>query len=264
LLADLSDALPEVLHALGAKAAADVDVAHLMAAVPALVRTVRYGDVRGSDTSAIATIIDALVVRICSGLPAAVTSLSDDAAAELRRHVDAVHQALALHAQSQGGNTGRERWFAAWAPIIDRRDVHGLLTGRVTRLRLDAGVVDRDDAARRFAAHLSIGAPALEKAAWVEGFLSGSGLLLVHDAELLLVLDEWVAGLDAHAFLDVLPLLRRTFGEYSAAERSNIADAVRRLASGPGPALVDDEQLDMDRAAGVLRTVALILGGRGE
>ena len=44
LLADLPDALGPVLRALDRRAAADSDVAHLMAAIPPLVRAVRYGE----------------------------------------------------------------------------------------------------------------------------------------------------------------------------------------------------------------------------
>ncbi|NEB72372.1 hypothetical protein G3I39_35655, partial [Streptomyces fulvissimus] len=51
LRAELSDALPEVMRALADRAALDTDVGHLAQALPALVRSVRYGDVRGTDTA---------------------------------------------------------------------------------------------------------------------------------------------------------------------------------------------------------------------
>jgi hypothetical protein len=100
------------------------------------------------------------------------------------------------------------------------------------------------------------------KAAWAEGFLGDSGLLLVHDRELLAVLDEWVSGLADDEFVDVLPVLRRAFGAFSSAERGNIADQLRHLAGGAvrRPA---EAPLDVARAEGVLRTVAFILGGPG-
>jgi hypothetical protein len=261
LLADLPDALGPVLRALDRRAAADSDVAHLMAAVPPLVRAVRYGDVRGTDTVALSAVIDALSARVCAGLPAAVTSLADDAAAQLRAVVDRMHGALALHGRGERGRDVYDRWIGELTALARRRDVHGLLLGRVVRLLADAGVLGMPEAARRFAAHLSIGIPASGKAAWAEGFLSGGGLLLVHDRDLLGVLDDWVAALADQDFIDVLPLLRRTFGEYSAPERANIAAAVKRLAGGaPGPARPGDDSLDAARAAGVLRTVAAILG----
>jgi Family of unknown function (DUF5682) len=260
LLADLPDALPTVLAALEAKAALDLDVVRLMAAVPALTRAVRYGDVRGTDTAAMSAVVDALLLRICAGLPAAVTSLSDDAAAELRTEVDAVHRALALHAQTSGGPRSRERWLDTLTALAERRDLHGLLAGRLVRLLVDATVLPRAEAARRFAAHLSVGVTPAGKAAWAEGFLAGSGLLLVHDLELLAVLDRWVGELRDDEFLDVLPVLRRAFGDFSAAERTNIADQLKHLAAGTTRTALDDP-VDAGRAAGVLQTVAMILGG---
>jgi len=261
LLADLPGALPAVLRALDEKAAQDLDVARLMAALPALVRALRYGDVRGTDTAALQEVVGALVIRICAGLPAAATSLADDAARTLRTHLDAVHAAVGLHAQSPVGAAARDQWLAVLVALADRRDLHGLLAGRIVRILVDSRALAREESARRFAAHLSVGPSAADKAAWAEGFLAGSGLLLVHDRDLLAVLDAWVTGLSDQDFMDVLPLLRRTFGEFSAAERANLGGAVRQLAAGAGPAPGDDEPVDPGRAEPVLRTVAAILGG---
>jgi Family of unknown function (DUF5682) len=261
LLADLPAALGPVLRALDEKAAADSDVAQLMAAVPALVRAVRYGDVRGTDTGALSAVVDALAARACAGLPAAVGGLGDDAAAQLRAAVDRMQAALALHAQDERGRAAYDLWTAALTALAGRRDVHGLLAGRVLRLLADTGVLPRDEAARRFAARLSIGIPAAGKAAWAEGFLSGGGLLLVHDRDLLAIVDGWVATLPGQDFMEVLPLLRRTFGEFTAPERANIAAAVKQLAGGAPDPEVPDDSLDVGRAATALRTVAAILGG---
>ncbi len=153
-----------------------------MAALPALVRALRYGDVRGTDTGALAEVAEALIIRICAGLPAAVSSLADDAAAACATRLDAVHAAVGLHAQS-AGEAERDRWLAVLAGLAGRRDLHGLLAGRVTRMLVDSQELSQAEAARRFAAHLSVGPTAADKAAWAEGFLAGSGLLLVHDRE---------------------------------------------------------------------------------
>ena len=261
LLADLTGALGPVLRALDARAAMDSDVAHLMAAVPALVRAVRYGDVRGTDTAALSAVVDALTARVCAGLPAAVSGLADDAATALRGELDGMQAALVLHAQDDRGRAARDQWIAELTVLAGRRDVHGLLAGRVVRILTDTGVLPREEAARRFAAHLSIGVPAAAKAAWADGFLADGGMLLVHDRDLLGVLDSWVATLPGQDFMDVLPLLRRTFGGFSAAERANIAAAVRHLAGGAPARAASDEPVDERRAAGALRTVAAILGG---
>jgi hypothetical protein len=287
LLAELSEALEPVLRALDASAATESDVTQLMAAVPSLVRAIRYGDVRGTDTAALSAVVDALTVRVCAGLPAAVGSLADDAASVLREALDGMHAALALHAQGALGlhapgalglhapgalgAQARERWMTALSGLDGRRDVHGLVAGRIVRLLADGGVLSPPEAARRFAAALSVGVQAADKARWAQGFLSGSGLLLAHDRDLLGILDAWVASLSAQEFLDVLPLLRRTFGEFAEPERSSIDRAVRHL-SGSGDHSRGDagsrdgrgdgaDEIDAARAAGALRTVALILAG---
>lgn len=69
LLAALSDALPIVMRVLADRAALDADVSHLAAALPALVRAVRYGDVRGTDSAALARVAEGLARRICVGFP---------------------------------------------------------------------------------------------------------------------------------------------------------------------------------------------------
>ena len=93
LPADLPEALPHVLSAIGAGAALDGDVTHLMAALPALARAWRYGDVRGTPAEGLAGLVDSLLARIRAGLSPALTGLDDDSAREMTGHVDAVHAA---------------------------------------------------------------------------------------------------------------------------------------------------------------------------
>ncbi|MCX5368495.1 DUF5682 family protein [Streptomyces sp. NBC_00103] len=96
LLARLPDALPTVMRVLADRAALDTDVGHLAQALPALVRSLRYGDVRGTDTRALAEVAAGLAERVFVGLPPACASLDADAADEMRRHVDAVHAAVGM------------------------------------------------------------------------------------------------------------------------------------------------------------------------
>jgi hypothetical protein len=255
LLADLGDAYPKVLAALDTRAALDADINHLMAAIPALARTLRYGDVRRTDVAGLATVTASLLGRICAGLPSAVGSLSDEAATELRDHVDGVHSAVALLDDADL----RERWLTTLESVAGRPDLHGLLAGRLTRLLLDAGRLDGAEVRRRLRLPLTIGTPPAHAAAWVEGFLAGGGLLLVHDDALLELLDDWLADIAAGSFDDVLPLLRRTFGAFEVGERRAIGE---RIAAGRGAdrAAGDTAVLDHDRAASVLPTLGLLIG----
>ncbi|GAA2220951.1 DUF5682 family protein [Streptomyces nogalater] len=103
LLAGLPEALPVVMRVLADRAALDTDVGRLAQALPALVRSLRYGDVRGTDTGALAEVAAGLAERVFVGLPPACAALDTDAAEEMRAHVDAVHTAVGLLAESLAG-----------------------------------------------------------------------------------------------------------------------------------------------------------------
>ena len=254
LLADLAEAYPSVLAALDTRAALDADINHLMAAIPALARTLRYGDVRRTDVAGLATVTASLLGRVCAGLPAAVGSLSDDAAKELRGHLDGVHSAVSLLDDDEL----RDRWLSTLATVAQRPDLHGLLAGRLTRLLLDAGRLDNDEVRRRLRLPLTVGTAPAHAAAWVEGFLAGGGLLLVHDEALLSLLDDWLADIPPGAFDDVLPLLRRTFGAFASGERRAIGERI--AGGGTGDRSDTAVELDHDRAATVLPTLSALLG----
>jgi hypothetical protein len=259
LLADLGDALPEALAAVRDRAALEGDVTHLMTALPALVRAARYGDVRGTDPGRLGEVAVELITRICAGLPAAVTSLDETAERAMRDRIDTVHSAIGLLADAGS----RARWLDTLVRLAPR--CPPLVSGRLTRLLLDAERITGDDVAIRMSRELSAGAPAAAAAGWAEGFLAGSGLLLLHDDKLLGLADGWLAGLSASAFAAVLPALRRTFGEFAPPERRAIGDKAMRLdGSGRPPALAApaDDDLDQDRAAIAVRTVAAILSLR--
>jgi hypothetical protein len=259
LLADLPGATADAMSAFDERAAVGSDVAQLMDALLPLARVVRYGNVRGTDAEAVAGVVDGLVVRIAVGLGGAVSSLDDDAAEEMSARVSAVHGGLALLDRADL----RERWEGSLAGVIERDDVHGLVAGRATRLLMDGGRLESDDAARRLSLALSPGTDTKQAAAWIEGFLSGGGLVLVHDETLLGVLDGWISGVDGDLFTDSLPVLRRTFSTFAPAERRQIGERVRR--GERAAAVLDaDDDLDHERAANVLPLLEQILGAPHE
>ncbi|MER8013194.1 DUF5682 family protein [Streptomyces griseoluteus] len=270
LLAGLPDALPVVMRVLADRAALDADVSHLAQALPALVRSLRYGDVRGTDTGALADVAAALAERVFIGLPPACTTLDTDAAQEMRGHVDAVHGAVGLLAETLTGHDGlRPRWRAVLRTLSQRDTVPGLLRGRAVRLLLDDGVLEAEDVARLMGLALSPGTPPGDAAAWVEGFVGGGGggLLLVHDERLLGLVDAWLTSVPADAFTDVLPLLRRTFSAYEPGVRRTLGELVRRgpggAAGGAGhPATSSGfaPEPDAGRADAVLPVLRLLLG----
>ncbi|MDX3641243.1 DUF5682 family protein [Streptomyces sp. MB09-02B] len=289
LLAELPDALPVVMRVLADRAALDADVGHLAQALPALVRSLRYGDVRATDTRALAEVAAGLAERVFVGLPPACAALDAEAAQEMSRHVDAVHGAVGLlddavpgeraarddavqgeRAAAVRGGGLRPRWHSVLHVLSGRDTVPGVIRGRVVRLLLDDGELAQDEAARLMGLVLSPGTAPADAASWIEGFVgggSGGGMLLVHDERLLGLVDAWLTGVPGDAFTDVLPLLRRTFSAYEPGVRRTLGELVRRgpdrrtsaTAAGGGiPGFADE--LDSDRADAVLPVVRLLLG----
>jgi hypothetical protein len=296
LLAELPDALPVVMKVLADRAALDTDVGHLAQALPALVRSLRYGDVRGTDTGALTEVAAGLAERVFVGLSPACAALDTDAAEEMRRHVDAVHGAVALLGDASGPGRGdasesasspnsgsgqghshshsrshgdlRGRWRAVLRTLSARDTIPGIIRGRAVRLLLDEGELGSDEAARLMGLVLSPGTPPADAAAWIEGFVGGGGgLLLVHDERLLGLVDAWLTGVPAEAFTDVLPLLRRTFSSYEPGVRRTLGELVRR---GPGKQVGTaataagiagfGAELDAARADAVVPVLRLLLG----
>lgn len=254
ITADLPETMTPLLVRLDRFAAGTADVTLLLDALPSLVRAARYGTVRGSDTTAVAEIAQALLTRINAGLPAALGGLGPEAAGELRKHIERAHEAVPLLPEGPA----RDGWYLALGLAMQRRDLPPLLAGRVVRLLLDAGHQTREEAGRRLHATLSVGTPASEKADWIDGFVAGDALLLIHDLHLLRLIDHWVAALGAEEFLDVVPMLRRSFGTFAPAERGNLLRLARDLSGRAEP--VAEPELDLGRAGGVLATARQLLG----
>lgn len=255
LLADLPDAVEALMAALSERAALEGDVSRLLDALGPLARALRYGDVRGTDASALARVVDGLILRVVVGLPAACRGLDDDSAAAMAERITAGQSALALldHAARE------QDWPRTLTILAEQPTVAPAVQGRAARLLHDAGRWSADKVGVALSAALSVGTPPARGAAFVEGFLAGSGTVLLHDRALLDILDRWVIGLSADAFVDVAPLLRRTFGAFDVAERRQLGQLLSAQGDGR-PVAPYGWDLDDDRVGAALATVAALLG----
>jgi hypothetical protein len=258
LLADLAGAVEEVMARLQNLAALTSDVPHLMDALPALAGVMRYGNVRQTDVEMVGRVVDGLVARICIGLPAACSALNDEAAEAMLGRVIAVNESIAL-LQNDAHLAGL---VGAVAKLADQQNLHGLIAGRCSRLLFDRGVAGAEQTGGRMNAALSTAVEPAQAAAWIDGFIRGSGQVLLHNSELWQVLDSWVVSLGEEAFTPVLPLLRRTFSTFSAPERRQLGQKAKQAAGGGSrsrPASVSTE-IDVDRADRVLPLLSTLLG----
>lgn len=231
LVAELPAVVDAATQALDQQAAGRADAADLLATLPGLAQAWRYGSVRQTDTALVARVLDRLAQRGAIALPLATRQIADDAATALRERILAAQDALTLRESPEL----LTEWQQALALVADGSSSHPLLQGLCARLLLDAGVRDAAAIAEALALALSRAAPPASAAAWLEGFLNRSALILLHDARVYGLVDDWLASLPRQHFIDVLPLVRRCFSAFGTSERRDLA-AKLPAASGATPA----------------------------
>jgi hypothetical protein len=248
LFADLADAIQPLVRAIEQHAAAQADALQLLEAIAPLVSVYRYGNVRETDVTLVRHILDVLVPRVLIGLVPASSNIDGDAATGLWKRMREAERALA-----QLADAGFiEGWRACLAKLASSEAVHPLVAGYAHRLLYDAGVMPFEELSLALSRALSPGSAADVAASWIEGLLSGSGAILIHDDRLRALIDGWLRGVSAEHFIQVLPLLRRTFSEFPPPERRVLGERVRR-GSAESPAMsAGNVEFDIEAARRVI------------
>lgn len=266
LLADLPQLVDALMKDLAERSASTGDVAQLLQALPPLANVYRYGSVRQTDTQALATVIDSLALRASIGLSLACMSLDEDAAQRMQATVLQAHEALRLREAAEP----LQAWHGALRGIALGDAAAALLRGMACRLLLDAQRLDSAEVASQLSRNLSLGVPPLDAAAWLDGFLNRQALVLLHDQSIWGAVDAWLAQLGETQFVQILPLVRRSFAEFSTHERQSLGEKARQAQAGVAQPLastsagasagLSPEPWDEPRAALALPVLDELLG----
>jgi hypothetical protein len=228
-----------------------------MDAISPLVEVVRYGNVRQTNTETVAHVIRGFAGRICAGLPAACGSMNDDAASEMFRKIISVNTSMNTLAEKEF----LDEWRETLKRLADLFSINGILSGISCRILLDSGSMGSEDVSIRLSLALSPGGDPAHSASWIEGFLHGSGLILLHDDNLWKIIDDWVSSIDEGVFIQVLPLLRRTFSEFHTGERKQIGNRVMQDKTATKTlSSFTKNDFDTAKAEAILPVIAAILG----
>lgn len=226
--AGLPEAIAMLINRINNLAAASADVVQLMEVIPGLVGVSRYGNVRKTDAVLVMGIVTSMITRICVSLPNACVAIDEDAAKNLLELFFKLNDAVNLLQQAEMS----EQWQQTLGLIAQNKNTAPVIAGYSTRLLLDYKLLEGDELVIAFSFAMSQANEPATAAAWLEGFLKGSGTLLLIDINLWNVVNNWVADLDETVFMEVLPLLRRTFANFSQPERRKIGEKVKNGGSG--------------------------------
>ncbi len=206
----------------------------------------RFGSIRRLELSSLPELMEKLFLRFCLCLPSGMVC-DRPAAEQLITAVSAVNDACVAHNFLDG-----ERFTALLSDIADSNFAAPLLSGFCCAALMERGLIAPGKLSELIGRRLSPGFAA-EGALWFEGFSKKNRRALISRLSVWEKLCGFTAELSPEEFKPVLVCLRRTFAEYTPAERSDIAEnigealgiskqAVAEFATG---ALTPQEQQDI-------------------
>lgn len=254
--AALFDELDELLLKINELSSISSDIMDLMKALPGLIDVARYGDVRKSDVSILSEIIHQLLIKVNVGLTNACYGLDETKSFEMFGNISALHHALKIYANPDEESV----WLQTLHKTLDKSGINAVILGCICRLLLDAQEFDEPESSRRISVALSVQKNPVEVAAWLEGFLRGSGSILLYDQRLWNLIYEWVEALNRDTFLELVPLLRRTFSKFEFGERRQLGEKARHgLIHESAQKSEEVSDLDTDLAESILPTLQYLL-----
>lgn len=224
LPAELPQAVENLIRQVSNQSAATGDVMQLMQVIPPLVTVSRYGNVRKTDAALVTGIVTEMITRICISLPGACTGIADDAAQQLLTLLQQMNNAINILQLEES----TEQWQQTLQKVAGSGAGSPVLAGYSTRLLADYKLLEGEGLIKAFYSAVSPAIAPGIAAAWLEGFLKGSGTLLLVDEALWQLVNSWVQELPEEGFVQVLPLLRRTFAAFTPPERRKLGEKVKQ------------------------------------
>ena len=254
--AELPEAIQELIYQLNNLAAASADVMELMEVVPGLISVARYGNVRKTDATIVLSIIKGIITRICISVPNACVAIDEEAAQKMLDLFYQLNDGINLLQEHETTT----QWQETLQLIAAGKNTSPVIGGYSTRLLNDSKLLQDDELMQYFAYAMSAANAPVISAAWLEGFLKGSGTLLLLDQDLWQVIDNWISALTDDNFMQVLPLLRRTFANFSGPERRKLGEKVRTGSTGVQQHAYGSTSFNEGRAKQGLPVIMELLG----
>ena len=181
---------------------------------------VRFGSIRKLDPEPLTGIISQLFLKYC--LQAFNACICDaNAAEEMISALTFVYEACLAH-----DFLDSERFRKILGDLADSDVVNPLISGFACALLTEKGEITPGKLSELVSRRLSRGTPHAEGAAWFEGLARRNRRSLIGRLTLWEKLCSFIEGLDDEEFKPVLVALRRTFADFTAAEKTDIAENI--------------------------------------
>jgi len=256
--AELFESIQALLQKIIDESAVSNDIEDIMRSLPDLINVIRYGDVRNSDLEQIEKIVDRLFAKICIHLPNTCYGLNEETSLTLFELISKTHQAISILEHEEK----MDKWFLTLLDLSQAPGIHPVISGCSTRLLFDGRRLTDEDIELQLSFNLSTNIETPVVASWLEGFLRGSAQILIYDQRIWQLINHWIDELQQDAFLDLLPVLRRTFSKFNCFERKQIGEKVKNEGSNQLSGTYHDitEFFDAGRGKRLLPSIKNLLG----
>ncbi len=198
-------------------------VEEIAATVHSLSLVIQYGNIRKIPSEALAPVLGQLFLRACLLLPGSCVC-DDNASRAIIEGVGLLNEA-ALHHDF----LPEERWLQVLEEIADRDDLNTKVSGYAAAILLERGKMSNEELELKVGRRLSKGIPADLGAGWFEGLSMKNRYALITRMGLWESLDHYLDTLDDEEFKRALLFLRRAFADFTAREKSDIAENLGEL-----------------------------------
>ena len=222
--AELPEATQSLIKKMDVLAAATTDRLTLMQTVLPLVDLQKYGNVRQTDQGMIEFILRSVFYRMIVGLPVSCGGINDEQAQKTGSLIREIQQAVQLLNEESYA----EDWYEVLEKILANPATAPFIQGLVLKILYEVKRVEEIETAQHFSVALSENNDPAVAAQWLEGFLYGAAMVLILDDKIWNILFNWVSALEEEVFDDLLPLLRRSFADYSSIEKAKLGEKVKK------------------------------------
>ena len=220
----LVDLIPDLSSKIENLLIAQEDNLEWLSFFPIMARHYHFGKLKSNDSAFLKPILDAMLPRICSRLYSYCAHANEDI-------LEAYYSSMKEMQNSLLWLENKYYW-SCWKQAILELSVqpgnHYKIKGFGLRQIFNQQWMDLGEIHREIYSILSYEDDIFNISSYVEGFLEGPALGLIHQEDFWTMISIWVADLKEEDFLKVLPVLRKSFNHFHSHEKEALAEKINK------------------------------------
>lgn len=259
LMAGLTSLGEKILVILNSISSKTYDVKHLMGAIVNLVSIARYRNVREFKIDNVLKVISIFSDKITINLPSAICSIAYKASCEFQNLIAKTHNAFLLYEDEDI----LSNWFGCLKKIASLENSSSLINGFCINLLYESKQLSISEMNDYLNFNLNHKLDIQKTSFWIEGCFKNQGKVILYSSELFEILNSWILNLDYEIFIEILPLLRRTFSTWEDPIKRKILELIMNKNQQNSSTEVI-KILDIDNTKVFYNTLNIILSSQGK